>query len=200
MGTNFYWNTEQPEVLETIETLGNWRAPLRRRYSEPLSPETIAELRTLGVPDGVLENMANPTPPSLQDYSHIGKRSAAGLYCYSCNSWFHDPANCDKREPDERRTCKYCGKGPEDVMSRAASMELGFSEAEADRPESGVKGTCSFGWANWPDEVYRIALTAPVDMPLVIDEYGRTMTGQEFLTMMRSNVDITKMSIGQVFS
>jgi hypothetical protein len=85
-------------------------------------------------------------------------------------------------------------------MGRSASVELGFSEAAKQRPDSGVNGTCSFSWANWPDTVYRIALTAPAEMPLVIDEYGRTMTGQEFLDMLRANVDITKMSIGQMFS
>lgn len=197
MGTNFYWNTEQPEVLETIETLGNWRAPLRPVL--PATPESIEELRNLGVPEGALENFANPQPPTLSELSHIGKRSAAGLYCYSCNSWLHDPANCDTRPPEERKTCKYCGRGAEDGLNRATSTELGFSKAETTRPDGGVKGTCSFGWANWPDEVYRICHAAPEDIPLIIDEYSQTMTGPEFLAMMRGSVDIAHLSIGSVF-
>lgn len=200
MGTNFYWNTEEPEVLETIETLGKWRAPLRAGYSEPSKPETIAELRALGVPEGVLENMANPSPPTLSDLSHIGKRSAAGLYCYSCNAWFHDPAACDERPKDQRTSCKYCGAEHKSGMNRATSVELGFAKPESLRPESGVEGTCTFSWANWPDEVYHIARQAPAEMQLVVDEYGRTMTGQQFLDMLRASVSITKLSIGQIFS
>jgi hypothetical protein len=200
MGTNFYWNTEEPEVLETIEALGKWRVPVRTKYTEPSKPETIAELRAMGVPEGVLENMANPSPPTLNELSHIGKRSAAGLYCYNCNAWLHDPAGCDERPKEERTSCKYCGTEYKPGMNRATSVELGFSQPRPLRPESGVEGTCVFSWANWPDEVYNIARQAPAEMPLVVDEYGRIMTGQEFVDMMRANVSITKLSIGQLFS
>jgi hypothetical protein len=200
MGTNFYWNTEDAEVLETIETIGKWRAPLRAGYGEPAKPEAIDELRALGVPEGVLENMANPSPPTLNDFSHIGKRSAAGLYCYSCNAWFHDPANCDERPKDERTSCKYCGAQAKSGMNRATSVELGFAKPEPLRPESGVEGTCAFLWANWPDEVYHIARQAPAEMQLVVDEYGKTMTGKEFVNMLRASVSISKLSIGHIFS
>lgn len=200
MGTNFYWNTEEPKVLEAIEKLGKWRAPIRSSYTEPASQETLDRLRDLNFTEAELEMYANPRPIELEYFSHIGKRSSAGLYCYKCNSWLLDPANCDTRPKDERTSCKYCGDKFQSGMNRATSTELGFSKPESVRPESGVEGTCSFSWANWPDEVYHIARQAPAELPLVIDEYGRTMTGQEFLTMLRANVSLTRMSIGQMFS
>lgn len=200
MGTNFYWNTEEPEVLETLESLGKWRAPIRAKYTEPASQETLDRLRGMNFTEAELEQFAKTPEISLEDFSHIGKRSAAGLYCYSCNAWFHDPAGCDERPKEQRTSCKYCGAEHKPGMNRATSVELGFSKPETLRPESGVEGTCVFSWANWPDEVYNIARQAPAEMPLIVNEYGKTMTGKEFIDMMRANVSITKLSIGQMFS
>lgn len=200
MGTNFYWNTEEPDVLEALETLGQWRIPLRNGHGEPPTPEIINELRGMGFSENSLENMANPSPVALAELSHIGKRSGAGLFCYSCNSWFNNPSNYDKRPLGLRESCTYCGKQPEWSPNTSTNLKPGFEKSENTRPSEGVKTTCSFTWANWPDEVYRIALTAPPGLKLVIDEYGHTMTGPEFLAMLRSSVDITYMSIGDVFS
>lgn len=201
MGTNFYWNTENPDVLKYLEKYGgDWRAPLRRDYFDAISQDQAKELRKLGVDEEYVRAQEVERYPELRDLSHIGKRSAAGLFCYSCNAWFHDPAGCDKRPEEGRLTCKYCGRGPKPEMNRSTKMELGLAPPEEKRPTEGVRGTCTFAWANWPDEVYGVLTKAPSDLLLVVDEYGRELTANQFIKMLRANVDITKMSIGHIFS
>jgi hypothetical protein len=40
----------------------------------------------------------------------------------------------------------------------------------------------------------------PEDMPLVVDEYGRTMTANEFSEMLREDVTVHFISVGSCFT
>src|SRR5574341_759441 len=136
---------------------------------------------------------------------HIGKRSAAGLYCYDCGvtlcrggeSHIHYSRNGDWHE-----ACPKCGaqqSAEAAVLKRGPmAVELGFAQPEEARP-SGVAGAASFSWAVEPS-VVRQRCEAGLDQKLVIDEYGRTLTGAEFLRMLKANcpIEFTKM-IGRNF-
>ena len=131
---------------------------------------------------------------------HIGKRRAAGLYCWGCGvtlckgrvhygDEFHD-------------ACPKCGSKPaaEGLKDGSpAGVELGFS-GPRDRRPSGVRGCSSFTWAEEPAAVRR-RCEERMDDPVVVDEYRRAMTGGEFLRMLASNcpIEFTDM-VGQVFS
>lgn len=89
---------------------------------------------------------------------------------------------------------------PSDALSRGpAAVELGFAEPEETPPE-GISGAASFSWARDPAEV-RAVCSANVDRLVVVDEYGRTMTGGQFLSMLRCNcpIEFTD-SVGREFS
>lgn len=167
MSTEFHWNTQDSEVLQTLNTLGEWKALLRY-----------------------------PENADLESLSYIGLRSGAGLYCYDCNTWFHDPAY--DRKPSSNNECPSCHKQHTWHPTKTKpEIKDGYLTSSSQRPNEGITTTCRFHWWNWPDEVYHICRAAPEDMLLVIDEYGRTMTGKEFVNMMRSIIDITTTSFGR---
>lgn len=134
---------------------------------------------------------------------HIGKRSAAGPYCWDCdltlckggnaaihhsgNEWFDQCPNCGKTQTDKPG------------LSGPAGVELGFAEPAVTRPR-GVRGTSSFSWAQEPEMVGAIC-ERNSDAKIVQDEYGDLLTGREFLNMLLTNcaVQFTD-SIGQRFS
>lgn len=119
---------------------------------------------------------------------HIGKRSAAGMYCWHCdvtlcpggNSGVHD----SRYDGKWRTTCPKCGASPDDDPTKGCVPAA----------------TSSFRWAQDPAEV-RAKCEAAIERPCVVDEYGETFTGGEFLRMLRANcaIEFTE-SIGQYFS
>ena len=135
---------------------------------------------------------------------HIGKRSAAGWYCWDCRATFcltgegaiHYSALSRRSE-----TCPRCGAEKPDLKLRggAAGIELGFRDADVHVP-TGVGTVCSFNWAQDPDRVRRTCAERP-DESLIEDEYGRDYTGQEFLDMLAANCPIEYTdSVGRRFS
>jgi hypothetical protein len=141
-----------------------------------------------------------PQYDSMDPEYHVGKRSAAGMYCWDC-----DITLCKGRVHygDEfHDRCPTCGKKPKkyDALSKGpAAVELGFAEPETKRP-TGVQGCSSFTWAQ-PKESVVAACKARPDEELIIDEYGRTLTGQEFLDMLENNCPLQFFdSIGKWFS
>jgi len=93
---------------------------------------------------------------------HIGKRSAAGLYCWDCGV----PINREKE-------CPKCGNKPkkEDFSNSAAGRELGFNK-EPFAKKTGVASCSSFSWAIKPEKIKKILF--------VKDEYGRKYSGKTF--------------------
>ena len=132
---------------------------------------------------------------------HIGKRSAAGPYC-----WYCDLTLC--RDGNDRvhfnsewwPACPRCGAAPraETYQDSAAGVELGFAKPRDERP-TGVASCASFSWAQEPDEVRRIC-EERLRAPLVVDEYDRQYTGAEFQRMLRANVAIEFRCIGERFT
>lgn len=106
---------------------------------------------------------------------HIGKRSAAGWYCWDCNvtlciggeervhygDGFHDK-------------CPKCGKGKteESIFVGSVGRELGFNKAPFAR-RSGVSTCSSFTWARNLGRLTKIQ-----------DEYGTIYTREQFDKML----------------
>lgn len=112
---------------------------------------------------------------------HIGKRSAAGLYCWDCRitlckggeSVIHQgqlTAHWDKWHWQ----CPKCGRPPtgEDLSESAVGRELGLNPSPPGK-KSGVRSCSSFRWARKLGKVKNI-----------VDEYGREYTREEFLQML----------------
>lgn len=134
---------------------------------------------------------------------HIGKRSAAGLFCWDCEVTLCEggPDGIHTGRYGMLDRCPKCGQlpTPHKGMSGPAAVELGFAKASVERP-GGVSGTSSFSWAEDPEHVGAICEKTPDDV-LVEDEYGRLLTGRQFLDMLKANcrVQFTRY-VGQVFS
>lgn len=175
MGTNFYWITEPEAPKSVIATT-------------PTGDEI--EVSTGFFEDGPIIN--------------IGKRSAAGLYCWDCDETLCPGGKAAIHQggseswPD---ACPKCGKGRTDEGLKdgnPAGVELGFSRPRDDRP-TGVRGCSSFTWAQDPDKARR-ACEANMDREVVRNEYGDRFTGGQFLRMLRANCTIEFMhSIGREF-
>lgn len=135
-------------------------------------------------------------------YHHLGKRSAAGRFCWDCNLTLHRGGPSQIHYSSEwHERCPGCGALPQPVSlsSGAAAVELGFAPAAMVRP-TGV-GTCaSFTWAAPKDEVVAWCRRHP-RAKIIEDEYGQMLSGTEFLTMLESCCPIEfHHAVGERFS
>lgn len=122
---------------------------------------------------------------------HIGKRSAAGWFCWDCMVPLVEGGATMVHQSAARclDACPKCGAAkPERSTHNPVMVELGFAESAVQRP-TGVSGASSFSWAQTPS-VVRARCEQHCDDELVSDEYGRRMTGGDFLRMLNSNCPI----------
>ncbi len=150
---------------------------------------------------------------------HIGKRSAAGLYCWDCRltlcKWGEGQIHTAKvvlppdaptrgleslaahfkadREQNWHATCPRCGAAPaeESLSNNAAGRELGFNTGPL-AAKRGVASCSSFSWA-MPRE--RLA-----GRRVVYDEYDRRSTLRQFLDDVLAECPVQYFdSVGQWF-
>lgn len=132
---------------------------------------------------------------------HIGKRSAAGRYCWDCGVTLCVGGNeaIHSGESGFYDRCPRCGKAPGSNETGSALVELGFAQPEKTRP-SGVQGCCSFSWAQDPEIVGPI-LREHSDELLIESEYGDVLSCGYFLRMLECNCPIQfTYSVGHWFS
>ncbi len=103
---------------------------------------------------------------------HIGKRSAAGHYCWDCHITLckEGKEGIHHTESEWYDACPICRKKPDKNGANAAYKELGFSKVNG--KQKGVSSCCSFTWAIYPEQVTRVRK--------IKDEYGRSYTKEEF--------------------
>ena len=116
---------------------------------------------------------------------HLGRRSAAGLYCWSCGvslriggeSLVHssraDPFNAEVHREEWYDKCPICGEAPRDEnwSNSSAGRELGLNK-EPYGEKTGVSSCSSFTWAVRESSLNRLKC--------VKDEYGHRFTIAEF--------------------
>ena len=105
---------------------------------------------------------------------HIGKRSAAGFYCWDCNLTILG----------EARLCPMCHKSPvkEEISESAMGLELGFKKPNEEKP-TGVRSVSSFNWAINPKEFEYYGEN-------IVDECDRVISKEEFKKMLKNNCPI----------
>jgi len=111
---------------------------------------------------------------------HIGKRSAAGNYCWDCGISLCAAGHHEVHFGSSRflKECPVCGKKPtdEDLNNSAAGRELGFNENKP-QPKTGVRSCCSFSWAMSPGHFHELKSAPNLHIE---NEYGETFTVEEF--------------------
>lgn len=139
----------------------------------------------------------NPYDDSDLD-THIGKRSAAGLYCWECGltlckegegsihkgkmqNWpaiIFDGIKIDTSEWYD--SCPNCGLHPGDGY-HAGMVELGFEKPLGNGEDR--RGVCSVSSFTWTQkEFHREKVMKKLDDPKkrIVDEYGNKYTAREF--------------------
>lgn len=134
------------------------------------------------------------TPLGVDDYGvddddptiHLGKRSAAGLYCWDCRLPLVAYGDVSRVHTDgERRaTCIQCGQSEAKNAHNAALVELGFAKPPMSAL-TGVQGASSFSWAQDPAPVLGLCKKRPLAV-LIVDEYDHDYTGASFLEMLEA--------------
>jgi hypothetical protein len=99
---------------------------------------------------------------------HIGKRSAAGLFCWDCWKTLCKAGEGGIHQSDKEwfEYCPWCGK--------KVDRELGFNK-QPYGTKTGVRSCSSFSWAEIP-----CAAKKEIREVGVVDEYGRKFTAKEF--------------------
>lgn len=127
--------------------------------------------------------------------THIGKRSAAGLYCWDCGITLYKGGikSLHSGNGDWYKECPKCGKEweRESLNESSGGRELGFNDSEPGK-KTGVKTCCSFSWAQDPEEFLKKKVN-------VWDEYGTKYTHKEFLKVLEECPIQYKTSIGVWF-
>ena len=131
------------------------------------------------------------------DDVHIGKRSAAGLYCFNCGVTLckEGEAQIHYGKSDWFDACPKCGvkRIEEKLENSSAGMELGFNK-KVSEIKKGVATCCSFTWAFVPFHFRH------TKSKFVKDEYGTRYTLKEFNQMLDSYPVHYYGSIGKEFS
>jgi len=126
---------------------------------------------------------------------HIGKRSAAGWYCFDCGTTFSRhtcelhfgqksfDVDCPARNYNVSESCPGCGKKPDmsspQVKEGGAMLELGFSKT---MPQQGITPCCSFTWTLMKHRRKLLELLK-FKKKVVVSEYGDQYTAKEFLKL-----------------
>jgi len=119
---------------------------------------------------------------------HIGRRSAAGLYCWDCGISLKIGGIKDlhKDGGEFYQSCPKCGKlrEIETLETSAGGRELGFNKSEP-RIKSGVASCSSFTWAMALDSLCKRIPEDKRDKKTIIDEYHREYSYNEFIEVLK---------------
>lgn len=143
---------------------------------------------------------------------HIGKRSAAGYYCFDCEvslckegsdfvHWTKIPCHMQLKELGFKEVewfdkCPICGQSPEKdkIDEGSVGIELGFNKNITEK-KKGVKSCSSFSWGILPYDFHQHFKTkASRKRKLIVDEYGLEFTYYEFNNMLNSICPIQSFS------
>lgn len=125
---------------------------------------------------------------------HIGKRSAAGLFCWKCGigqcKWSRDVHQGPGRmELGTFDTCPGCGNSFEIKATgwdHTAGVELGFAKSR-NLSRTGIGTASSFTWTMLSHK-WKLQSMITDDRKVIRDEYGDEYTAREFLEEELCNV------------
>jgi len=128
------------------------------------------------------------------DGKHVGKRSAAGWFCWDCGVTLCKAGNAGVHLNKEwYESCPKCGSKPEEESLEGGSVgrELGFNTSSPCR-KTGVKSCASFTWAVPPESIRQKRSFR--------DGYDRRYSKEEFDAVLEECPIQYYDSIGHIFS
>lgn len=134
------------------------------------------------------------------EVAHIGKRSAAGPFCWDCGVSLCAAGSHTVHEGNGRwlNACPVCGAEgkSEPLEDSAAGRELGFNK-HAPKQKTGVASCSSFNWAMSPAHFGDLADAHNLTIQ---DEYGTPYSRSAFGAVLSECPIMFWDSIGQEFS
>lgn len=142
---------------------------------------------------------------------HIGKRSAAGMYCWDCGVTLCKDGNeaVHQGRSEWHKSCPKCGAKPhtEDFSNSTGGRELGFNK-NTPAKKTGVASCSSFSWAlkfdeiKWEEHGFCPCCNQIFTRrdKVIEDEYERLYTLAEFESVLSECPIQYTDSIGQYFS
>ena len=131
---------------------------------------------------------------------HIGKRSAAGMFCWDCGLSLCAAGHAEIHHSEARwlKECPVCGKATkqEELENSTAGRELGFNH-EYPKRKKGIASCCSFTWAISPGHFAGLKIAPNLHIE---DEYEREYTLEEFSATLSECPIMFFDSIGVDFS
>lgn len=130
---------------------------------------------------------------------HIGKRSAAGMFCWDCglslNAGGHECVHQSNSYILDQ--CAVCGlpAKQERLESSSAGRELGFNKSKP-KPKVGISSCASFTWAISPGRFFDLRNSKNLHIE---DEYKQQYTPNEFSGVLSECPIKFFGSIGQEF-
>ena len=122
---------------------------------------------------------------------HIGKRSAAGAYCWDCGTTLCEMGTRSVHLSDQRcfENCPSCGNERDSSgVTSSAFIELGFTKPN-ELKRTGVTSCSSFTWTlMWHKRQLEDMMLFGNTEKVVVDEYGHEYTAEEFLTEQLASV------------
>ena len=123
---------------------------------------------------------------------HIGKRSAAGHYCFDCDITLCKGGSSDVHYGEHKwhDKCPRCGKAPikEAVCHSSAGLELGFNKNDTKLKE-GVASACSFSFAmtliKLVERIKEEFGKSPNNKKVIVNDYGEEFTYIDFLHLLK---------------
>ena len=121
--------------------------------------------------------------------THIGKRSAAGPYCWDCRTTLCKGGNKGVHYYEPwYDNCPGCGKPRinETFDNSTAGRELGFNKSKPVL-KTGIASCCSFGWGIPPENVALFLFRNNFSRckKIIEDEYGSKYTYEEFMDVLK---------------
>lgn len=128
---------------------------------------------------------------------HIGKRSAAGAYCWDCHITLCKGGDdaVHTNDSDWHTACPVCGKKykPESLEESATGRELGFNKHKP-HVKKGVSSCSSFNWAVSPQDFFLTIRPEHIE-----DEYGHKYNFKHFVDVLKECPIVYYQSIGADF-
>ena len=131
----------------------------------------------------------------IETEKHIGKRSAAGAYCWDCSLTLCKDGKTHVHDGNSKTSnfCPNCGQKAEkeDWTNSTGGRELGFNTNTPEK-KTGVKSCSSFTWAIDPmeiidiivDKVNKICKNNEENIKIIKDEYDREFSFDEFKNIL----------------
>ena len=133
---------------------------------------------------------------------HVGKRSAAGPYCWDCGVTLcmlgMERLHYSKGKQDWHVACPKCGQCPiqESLTNSSGGRELGFNRTPPQK-KKGVRSCSSFSWGMDPDSILKRKKS---NRKIIENEYGDLFTLDKFKQILRECPIQYHHSIGVLFS